>query len=89
VDAFFCPKCGLLRAGFFDECVRQDVAARTAKARSARRFAVIDNIAAIAVVVIFILIACEVHLRSDAWEWKAWLGVTVWFLVMWAFAKSK
>jgi hypothetical protein len=27
--------------------------------------------------------------RRDAWEWKVWLGVTVWYIVMWAMAKSK
>ena len=88
-DASWCPKCGLPRAGFFEECVRQDVAARATEARKWRRFAVADNIVATAVVAIFILVAWWQQLRSDAWEWKVWLAVTVWHLVMWAFAKSR
>ena len=42
-----------------------------------------------AVVAIFILVAWWQEFRRDAWEWKVWLGVTVWYLVMWAFAKSR
>ena len=88
-DAASCPKCGLSRTGFFEECIRQDVAARAAEARKWRRFAVADNIVATAVVAIFILVAWWQEFRRDAWEWKVWLGVTVWYLVMWAFAKSR
>jgi len=88
-DARFCASCGLARADFFGECVQQDVAARATKARTWRRFAVADNIVATALVTIFILVAWWQGFRRDAWEWKVWLGVTVWHLVMWAFAKSR
>lgn len=88
-EARFCASCGLARADFFGECVQQDVAARATEARKWRRFAVADNIVATAVVAIFILIAWWQGFRRDAWEWKVWLGVTVWYLVMWAFAKSR
>ena len=88
-DAAWCATCGLLRSGFFEECVRQDTAARTAAAHRQRRFALIDNIAVIAVVAIFIGLAWWQQLRRDAWEWKVWLAITVWYVVMWAFSKSK
>jgi hypothetical protein len=88
-EARFRASCGLPRANFFAECVRQEVAARAAEARTWRRFAVADNITATTVVAIFIVLAWWQRLRSDAWEWKAWLGVTVWYLVMGALAKSK
>jgi hypothetical protein len=88
-EARFCASCGLARADFFEECVRQDVTARATEARKWRRFAIADNIVATAVVAIFILVAWRQEFRRDAWEWKVWLGVTVWFLVMWAFAKSR
>ncbi|MGH2609941.1 MAG: double zinc ribbon domain-containing protein [Vicinamibacterales bacterium] len=84
-----CPSCGLWRQDFFDECVRQDLAARKAEARRWRLFAAVDDTVLVAVLGIMILLAWWQELRPDAWEWKAWLGVTVWFLVMWAFAKSR
>ena len=49
---------------------------------------VLSPIAA-AVVGIFILLACRQHLRPDAWEWKVWLGLTLWYVIMWALTKSK
>jgi uncharacterized membrane protein YvbJ len=88
-DATSCLACGLSRTDFFEECVRQDIATRTAAARRKARFAAMDDIGAIAVVSIFILIAWWQQLRSEASEWKVWLGVTVWYLAMWALAKSR
>ena len=80
-DATSCPSCWLSRQDFFDECVRQDVAARTAEARRKRRAATIDDIVGLAIVGTFILVAWWQELRSDAWEWKAWLLVTACVLV--------
>jgi hypothetical protein len=89
IGAASCPSCGLSRRDFFDECVRQDVAAREAEARRWRRFAAVDDAILVAVVGIMILLAWWQELRPDAWAWKIWLGVTVSFVVMWAFAKSR
>jgi hypothetical protein len=63
--------------------------ARAAEVQKKRRAAAIDDIVGIAVVAIFILLAWWQRLRSDAWDWKVWLAVTVWYLVMWALAKSR
>ena len=83
-DAAWCVACGLLRSSFFEECVRQDTTARTTSTQRLRRFAVIDNILVVAVIAIFIGLAWWQQLRRDAWEWKAWLAITVWWVVMWA-----
>jgi ribosomal protein L40E len=88
-DASWCASCGLPRSGFFGECVRQDTAARTAAAHRNRRFSLIDDIVLIAVLAILIGLAWWQQLRRDAWEWKVWLAITVWYVVMWAFSKSK
>ena len=88
-NAVSCLKCGLSRTHFFEECVRQQLEAREVQARTLRRRATIDDIAGFGVVGVFILLAWWQGLRSNAWEWKAWLGVTVWYVVMWALAKSK
>jgi hypothetical protein len=64
-------------------------AARTVAAHRNRRFALIDNIVLIAVLAIFISLSWWQQLRRDAWEWKVWLAITVWYVVIWVFSKSK
>jgi hypothetical protein len=87
-DAVSCQTCDLLRPAFFAESVRKELARTESQAGKRRRADIADDVVALGLVTIFILVGWWQGFQREAAAWQILLLITFLYLLMWALAKS-